>query len=435
MKTFILITSLLSSFMVSHAQGLLPEVVPEPLTAFAKITDDYPFVLTQTSGGKNTWNSTTIYSWIASERPGYKKQKLFSQYLSNEWVKVRNEQNTFTFDDQNKLSSAVQDMAINHNGSESESRMKYTYTYNSTNKPVYILIQQAQPASSTNFSNYSNMSFVYHTQGQLQMDSTYNYATQLTVKRYYTYNANNQPEIMIELDGNTKDTISRTFYSFVNNYLFTSYTVSRNQTTNAFEPVKTDTLYRDNEGNIIKRVSYGDFIINGQRVPFLPFRNELNVYNSSKQLVETQRKTWDDNTDTWINVAKSTYSYNGNTPEIGYLYGWNTIGQTYETSPSLRILFSFQSALKEEPYNNNTQQLTVFPNPAKNSVNLLFASSTHSLQPKKYQLYNLHGQLVSAPVKEENGTTTIDISRLSPGLYTIQVWSADKVITEKLVVE
>lgn len=435
MKKMILIASLLNCFMVSTAQSLLPEVVPEPLTGFAKITDDYPFVFTQTSVGNDTWNNTTIYSWVSADVPGYKKQKLFSQFINNQWVQVRNEQNTFTLDAQQRIASAIQYFVVNYNGSETSSRTKYTYTYTNANKPAYILIQQAQPATDTNFIDSYNMNYVYNAQGLLVMDSAYYYATQKTVKRHYTYNSGNNPETITELDGSTLDTIGRTFYTFTNNHLFTSYTISRNQTTDVFEPIKTDTLYRDSRGNITKRVSYGNFIINGQQVSFLPFRYESNMYNELNQLVESQRKSWDDNSDSWIDVAKSTYSYNGNTPDIGYLYGWNTTTQSYETSPSLRILFSFQSALKKEPANSNMQQLTVFPNPAKNKVYLQFSSSVYSSQPKKYQLYNLHGQLVSAPEKEENGITELDISRLLPGLYTLQVWSADKMITEKLVVE
>jgi len=74
--------------------------------------------------------------------------------------------------------------------------------------------------------------------------------------------------------------------------------------------------------------------------------------------------------------------------------------------------------------------IKIYPNPAKDLVYLEVDNKSIT----RCSIYNLNGQLMlNYPI--ENGKSTIDVSRLSKGLYTIQIQTKNGPITQKMVKE
>ncbi len=431
-KTITFLTFLFTQTWVL-AQSFLPEVVPEPLTGFNKINNDNPFVMTQIIGTDNLWYNLVSYTWIPADIPGYKKEKSSSQFMGDTWVQIVLEQNTFTGDAQKKLLSAIQETTIDYGSTIEKTKLKYQYTYNSNQKHSYILVQQALPASSSNFKDYYNINYTYDNTGLRIKDSTYYYTTSTSKKRFYLYNGSNL-QTLTEIDGYSGDTLNLSFYTFVDNRMHTSYTLTRNQTSDILEPLKTDTLEYDENGNILRHVSFGLYDDNGQLFPFTPLKNEEYTYDSSGQMKEMFRKSWDYNQVQWVNVSKTVFTSEGDIPRVGYRYGWNSGLMKYDQNPSVRFLFNLLTGL---PYHNDDTKSDVmlYPNPAKNKVNMAFPSIVLSYESVNYEIYNMKGELVSVPVLVKDGIAEFDVSNLQQGIYQVRLISGDHVITKKLLVE
>lgn len=71
----------------------------------------------------------------------------------------------------------------------------------------------------------------------------------------------------------------------------------------------------------------------------------------------------------------------------------------------------------------------LYPNPVMAEVVYV---TTENNNPKEIRIYDVFGELV---LKDRLSTKALDISRLSPGVYVVQVTENDKSITRKLVVK
>jgi len=82
--------------------------------------------------------------------------------------------------------------------------------------------------------------------------------------------------------------------------------------------------------------------------------------------------------------------------------------------------------------NLNNDEITgfkLYPNPAIENV-VYITTQQNSL--KEVRVYDVFGELV---MTEKFSAKAMDISRLSPGVYVVQVTENDKSITRKLVVK
>jgi hypothetical protein len=75
------------------------------------------------------------------------------------------------------------------------------------------------------------------------------------------------------------------------------------------------------------------------------------------------------------------------------------------------------------------RQITLYPNPAKNSVTLEYLNSDFS-----YALVNMLGQAILKDDGLKN-KTTIDLQGVSSGIYFIEVKSGNDTFVRKLIVE
>ena len=79
---------------------------------------------------------------------------------------------------------------------------------------------------------------------------------------------------------------------------------------------------------------------------------------------------------------------------------------------------------------NEKVQITLYPNPAKNAVNIL---SEDGLQ--RVKIYNLLGQSVDAVTLNGSNKHTIDISNYASGIYFVKIASEKGIATKRLLVE
>lgn len=75
---------------------------------------------------------------------------------------------------------------------------------------------------------------------------------------------------------------------------------------------------------------------------------------------------------------------------------------------------------------------TLFPNPAMNEITLLMNHDITAFQPAKVTLYSAGGAIISSNVFS-TPEIRLDISTLSPGIYILQINTAGKVETKKIV--
>jgi archaellum component FlaF (FlaF/FlaG flagellin family) len=88
-----------------------------------------------------------------------------------------------------------------------------------------------------------------------------------------------------------------------------------------------------------------------------------------------------------------------------------------------------KNVLSAEDYLLEEQNLTIYPNPAKDKIRILSNSSID-----KVLVYNILGKLVyESPKKTSN--LSVDISNLSKGIYFIKVFSDGFSKTKKIVKE
>jgi hypothetical protein len=94
------------------------------------------------------------------------------------------------------------------------------------------------------------------------------------------------------------------------------------------------------------------------------------------------------------------------------------------------VFWECQQATAKVANNSRAVGVTVFPNPASESVSLDFGTATGTFS---FELFSLSGQSVLL-VKNQDNASRIDISSLSKGLYIYKVTTLEGATTGKLVV-
>ena len=78
---------------------------------------------------------------------------------------------------------------------------------------------------------------------------------------------------------------------------------------------------------------------------------------------------------------------------------------------------------------NNSENFKLYPNPSYNgSVHIITADN----KVKNIVIYDVFGAMV---LKDRITTSLLNISKLSPGVYVLQVSEEQKIMTRKLVVK
>jgi hypothetical protein len=129
--------------------------------------------------------------------------------------------------------------------------------------------------------------------------------------------------------------------------------------------------------------------------------------------------------------------YNGdNIPAIQAQIGHDVCGTAFDKQGNLYIADTDNNRIRKVTYYNptsikqfavNSMQVTVYPNPAQNSLQVTLAGNNKILE---INLFDLLGKEVLTP-KEK----VIDVSNFKNGIYFMQVKTSDKIYTTKFIKE
>ncbi|MBC3847274.1 T9SS type A sorting domain-containing protein [Winogradskyella echinorum] len=86
----------------------------------------------------------------------------------------------------------------------------------------------------------------------------------------------------------------------------------------------------------------------------------------------------------------------------------------------------FAGNILNTPEVSELAELTLYPNPAKNKVNIVSSNPIDSVE-----VYDILGKQVRAL----NNTNEIDVSNLNAGIYLFKIWIGNKIETRKIVIE
>ncbi|MBT8218379.1 MAG: proprotein convertase P-domain-containing protein [Bacteroidia bacterium] len=93
---------------------------------------------------------------------------------------------------------------------------------------------------------------------------------------------------------------------------------------------------------------------------------------------------------------------------------------TFMTEPNVAVENVFQA-----------ESISIIPNPAKHVFNIEI--STNAIVDGKYYVYNINGEVVqTGPLR--SSTTTVNIDRLSSGIYMVRIQDAHAFIVKKLII-
>ena len=114
---------------------------------------------------------------------------------------------------------------------------------------------------------------------------------------------------------------------------------------------------------------------------------------------------------------------------------WRTPENKAEWLGAIEGLYSFASFRPQVMRQQLTQffgkPFTVFPNPARNEVNILINIDKSSL--KKIQVKNILGKYVYK--SSSQNYSSIDLSHLKPGIYMMEVLIGSSVYFQKIVLQ
>lgn len=83
--------------------------------------------------------------------------------------------------------------------------------------------------------------------------------------------------------------------------------------------------------------------------------------------------------------------------------------------------------------NNNEPEFAMYPNPAKDIVNLKFKQTYSNLI--SIDTYNIQGKLVlSSKLQLQNNSSKLDVSKLTSGLYFLKIFDGERNMTKKLII-
>ncbi|MFT7031765.1 MAG: beta-glucanase (GH16 family) [Cyclobacteriaceae bacterium] len=133
-----------------------------------------------------------------------------------------------------------------------------------------------------------------------------------------------------------------------------------------------------------------------------------------------------------IAAGITDYIDNSITSGTDYFYkilSINSFGESEFSNISIPVERVVASLLKELI----TENVSVYPNPAKSKVTIHFNHSFGSLASIKLELYNYLGQSIISKDVIENRELTLDLTGLHSGIYFIKIFNKDQIITKKLI--
>lgn len=265
-----------------------------------------------------------------------------------------------------------------------ENAQRITYTYNASNK---VLTSVSDIWFNNNWLGFSKIINTYDTNGYLTNSLTQTWDFVGPWKNNSQINYTNNP------NGTVDYSISQSWNLGTNvwdNFQKVSYTYNSNdkvltKTTQTWEMGNWANLYKD-----------------------------MYTYDSSGYLITELRQNWIVASSTWINASQSIFTNNTNgTPSQITSQTWNTAGSVWLNEMRITLTYNILSNGNFD----NEKIFTVYPIPARDKITI---KSNENIQGLTYFIVDQTGRrYMSGTMNTEE--TTIDINRLSTGIYFFQI--------------
>ncbi len=270
--------------------------------------------------------------------------------------------------------------------------------------------------------------FSYNTANKLIKDSIYEYhlgSWHLAAKSFYIYDGSNNL-IQIDCYGNTTDT---TFLSvlqeqlqYINTYdgsnrLLTVLTNIYDGTTLA-QSAKDTFAYTGVSIGHNFNTSWRDYQYDNINHYWAPIFNMTKVLNGAGLPDTVNIKGFDSLLNSWVPQTMEKFVYDSYfNPDTMYEYDYNFT--YFPSTPNYTTvyyynLFTSTLAISNTNTNNKFNTITIYPNPAKNSITI---NTQNSINSAFITLINSQGQLVRR--EKLDNTSNVNIQDLVPGIYSL----------------
>ena len=118
-------------------------------------------------------------------------------------------------------------------------------------------------------------------------------------------------------------------------------------------------------------------------------------------------------------------------PVIIALDGLGNLYITDEGNSRIRKVTNVAAAGIEH-FSNSNEQVTVYPNPATNNLQVSLAGNTENIELK---IVNMLGEVVIQPATFNTQNCTLDVSQLATGVYIIELTNSSGKFVKKLIKE
>lgn len=88
-----------------------------------------------------------------------------------------------------------------------------------------------------------------------------------------------------------------------------------------------------------------------------------------------------------------------------------------------------EAVLSSEHFENNIDEISIYPNPAKDIINI----NTHNSLVKSYKMLDVQGRSVKVSVLNDLSDFQIDITDLDEGVYVLQLVMENQIISKKFI--
>jgi hypothetical protein len=81
---------------------------------------------------------------------------------------------------------------------------------------------------------------------------------------------------------------------------------------------------------------------------------------------------------------------------------------------------------------NSSNDVLVYPNPTSNLLHVILSQESTNGEIQTVSIYNMEGQLI---LRKSNDTNEINLDKIPPGTYFVQINTGLKQVTKKLIIQ
>jgi hypothetical protein len=269
--------------------------------------------------------------------------------------------------------------------------------------------------------------FVYDTANRLMRDSVYELhlgVWRIAAKSIYTYNTTGN---LVQIDHYANETDT----SFLLPLIQQSKYINAYDASNRLTSVYTH-LY---DGTTLSPYVKDTFAYSGT----LTYHNSWKQYQfdeihgtwwpqyyMSKHITAGKpdtvyHKGWDSIANAWVPIAKDLVKYDTfNFPDtiLKYQYNWTA----YSLTPDYTTVYYYDTltiTVPDQAITLQQEKLKLYPNPATNTIRIIFPDGNNNNKQLSLSLFNINGQLLSRQSMRSKTEIELTVDYLAPGIYWV----------------